>query len=131
MNPGAGNSVPTNEFGSLEWSRVHRVSRLLQFVCGFKLTRYDFQIGARLHLTAALALVGWYLLGPPLLRGQDRKLHIQENVPLSHWEIMEFADTEQTCELLRGPGKRLGPVLSAQKAASICIANDDPRLKSK
>jgi hypothetical protein len=129
MNPGAGNSVPTNEFGSLAWSRVHRVSRLLQFVCGFKLTGHDFQIAARLQLTAALALVGWYLLGPPLLRGQDGKLHVQKNVPLSHWEIMRFADSEQTCKLLRSI--HAGPVLSDQQAASICIANDDPRLKSK
>jgi hypothetical protein len=79
---------------------------------------------------AALALVGWYLLGPPLLRGQDGKLHIQNNVPLSHWEIMQFADTQQRCQMLRTPAVRLGPVHSAQQAASICIATDDPRLKS-
>jgi hypothetical protein len=76
---------------------------------------------------AALALVTWYLLGPPLVRGQDGKLHIQKNVPLSHWEIMQFADTEQTCQTLRGI--QVGPVLSDQQAASICIATDDPRLK--
>jgi hypothetical protein len=76
---------------------------------------------------AALALAGWYLLGPPLLREHDGKLHVQNNVPLSHWKIVKFADTEQTCELLRG--MHAGPVLSDQQAASICIATDDPRLK--
>jgi hypothetical protein len=80
-----------------------------------------------LRHAAALALVGWYLLGPPLLRGQDGKLHVQKNAPLSYWEIMKFADTPQTCELLRG--LHAGPVPSDQQAASICIASDDPRLK--
>jgi hypothetical protein len=85
-----------------------------------------------LRHAAALALVGWYLLGPPLLRGRDGKLHVVENVPLPHWEIMEFADTEQRCQFFRTtPGVRLGPVHSAQLAASICIASDDPLLKEK
>ena len=43
---------------------------------------------------AALALVGWYLMMPPM----TCRPSIQINTPLSHWEISSSYDTADECE---------------------------------
>jgi hypothetical protein len=80
---------------------------------------------------AALALVGWYLLAPPSLRGQDGKLRLDRNASLSTWEIIRFEGTQQRCERVRTVPMQLGPEAQERKDASICIASDDPRLEGK
>jgi hypothetical protein len=47
------------------------------------------------HHTAALALVGWYLMTPPL--GPNGS--IDPNAPLSRWEEFEGYDSAAACEV--------------------------------
>jgi uncharacterized protein YfaP (DUF2135 family) len=81
---------------------------------------------------AALALVGWYLMMPPMT--SDRRIQI--NTPLSHWEISSSYDTADECEKVRLVASGWMADANGQKArhtprgdAAICVASDDPRLK--
>lgn len=89
---------------------------------------------------AALALVGWYLMVPPLTPGggpHDILLH----APLSKWIVGEGYDTKAECESdLRESIKNmdrdanasadgLGAVMVVEYAHGRCMAPDDPRLK--
>jgi hypothetical protein len=53
---------------------------------------------------AALALVGWYLLAPPLYKGE-----VDEKAPLKEWTVLRSFGTVTECSqwlsvLLRFPG---------------------------
>jgi hypothetical protein len=66
---------------------------------------------------AALALVGWYLMLPPVISdGRTRK-----DAPLSRWYIFSSFETKEECEQVR----------QASTPSAICVASDDPRLKEK
>ena len=90
---------------------------------------------------AALALVGWYLMGPLV----DQKAgKIVYEAPLTYWEHEGSFDTAAECERKRKDNLRLmtnlrmnstdrspGSYLGLDSAlAAKCIASDDPRLKS-
>ena len=55
----------------------------------------------KLRHAAALALVGWYLMGPPRL---DGPANFNIHAPLTQWTVIEKYDDSGACE--RG---RLGP----------------------
>ncbi len=70
--------------------------------------------------TAALALVVWYLMQPPLphVNGHPTTPRIALG-PFSGWTIAETFSTQKKCEIHRSnPWDR-------------CVASDDPRLKAK
>jgi hypothetical protein len=86
--------------------------------------------------TAVLALVGWYLMLPPM----------DGNIPnvkaaFSQWDILLSFDIAETCESKRADlrSKILGRVKNDEAANRLdtdrrlidarCIATDDPRLK--
>jgi hypothetical protein len=96
---------------------------------------------------AALALVGWYLMSPPLSPDGKR---VVGYAPLSEWQIGESFDSAAECEqaLSDGikanrklaeevgncrpvPGTTCDDVLLHDAALAKCIATDDPRLKEK
>lgn len=64
---------------------------------------------------AALALVGWYLMMPPVT--SDGR--IQKDAPLSRWYIFSNFETKEECEKAR----------QVSSGLTICVASDDPRLK--
>src|SRR5882724_6408228 len=92
---------------------------------------------------AALALVGWYLMIPPLT---NRTGPIEREAPLVKWETWTSFDTAAECQarIETLTGAAIGR-LKAQTAAAAtpqrimdlrllsaqCVANDDPRLKEK
>jgi len=97
---------------------------------------------------AALALVGWYLMTPPLIKGTHDTYTIYRSAPLSEWILQESYDSAAQCEDSRpgfvGATRRV--VISAGRCAETgpcnepllesatlahCIASDDPRLKKK
>ena len=49
---------------------------------------------------AALALVGWYLMIPPLVRNEKWcvPLHVDDKKPLSAWQRYRSFDSDQACE---------------------------------
>jgi hypothetical protein len=85
---------------------------------------------------AALALLGWYLMAPPV----NPKLPegIDAEAPLSHWSIMGSFDTASECVNLfairfkkKQPPTPKGQLNHSLAKSSECIATDDPRLKRK
>jgi hypothetical protein len=104
-----------------------------------------------LRHTAALALVGWYLMSPPDHAGPNDSLPgWQSHAPLSAWQIIEAFDTTHECksasDKLTEDGARLwntqitGKKLSDKEFEDLltrfgydanagCFASDDPRLK--
>jgi len=93
---------------------------------------------------AALALVGWYLLVPPLTSGT-----VLRNAPLSQWEQVKSFDTADACEknvtflgsiydseavkrAAAETGKAADLAVGKKRMdAAICISTDDSRLKGK
>ena len=67
---------------------------------------------------AALALVVWYLMRPPLPHLNAHAIH--PDTP-SRWIIVRTFPTEKKCEARRGAASRWDR----------CIASDDPHLKKK
>jgi hypothetical protein len=95
---------------------------------------------------AALALVGWYLMLPPLRRGQPTGAGaVGPEAPLSVWQNMGSFDSATDCyqfmhwlRSLHDAGKganggnlpaNLKAEFQALDASALCIATDDPRLK--
>jgi len=98
-----------------------------------------------LRHAAALALIGWYLMVPPL-----RDTGIDTSVPLAQWNISGSYDTASDCESsknrlddgIRDPTQaakikaeavKEGKDWDQQRAilrseASKCVSTDDPRL---
>src|SRR5580693_7976473 len=106
---------------------------------------------------AALALVGWYLMVPPMadqaLTDLAQPRLIEGAAPLSLWEIRRAYDTAEECEKaeweIRRPAiaaiskkflanekslkdgsttERIRSIDIAQDTVAKCIATDDPRL---
>ena len=99
---------------------------------------------------AVLALVGWYLMMPPI-KGNLPDLKTDTDAPLSRWQQRGAYDTAKACEekleVLQGAdglteaesklsaGKNVTAkelqILSAPINYARCVATDDPRLKEK
>jgi hypothetical protein len=89
------------------------------------------------HHAVALALVGWYLMVPPMYAPNHE---VDFNAPLAKWVIIDSFDTASECGVYANhwqshfpyegdPAKRTA-VKSRLKAA-ICVSTDDPRLRGK
>jgi hypothetical protein len=89
---------------------------------------------------AALALVGWYLMAPPLhsVVGNDQE-QWDESAPLSKWKLIDSYDSAEQCGRVRfllQNEKQYSTQHDAPTAAQrayvrsfVCVATDDPRLK--
>jgi hypothetical protein len=87
---------------------------------------------------AALALVGWYLLMPPVSRSSSGKLASDLSRPLSEWDRIGVFDSEPSCnkEIDRMhqvdvDWARSHHVMMLDLSHPQCVATDDPRLKEK
>jgi hypothetical protein len=78
---------------------------------------------------AALALVGWYLLMPPL-RGAG---HPDDQAPISAWTVFRKFDSTAACQewkyRLETRARKTGKY--GPRPVFMCVASDDPRLKQK
>jgi len=87
-----------------------------------------------LRHAAALALVGWYLMVPPI-----EKERVNPSAKFSTWGIYATIERYDDCESLRQvdfarfskQSAKAAKLIAAQMVFSACIATDDPRLKSK
>jgi len=92
---------------------------------------------------AALALVGWALIFPPMAADLGSGTKVDIGAPINEWEIVRkgFA-TVRVCEQFRAHGKMINfyqvgdPRTTAlvqaapqRSAAGRCVPDDDPRLK--
>ena len=69
---------------------------------------------------AALTLVVWYLMRPPLPHLNAHAFHADTGAPLKRWIIVGTFPTPKECEARRG---------AVASPWDRCIASDDPRLK--
>jgi hypothetical protein len=86
---------------------------------------------------AGIALVGWYLMVPPMA---DDGVSVDTKAPLSDWYNMKpgFA-SKQDCEDTKAKMISLHPHPSSPDEqlrhegaqAALCVPSDDPRLKGK
>jgi hypothetical protein len=88
---------------------------------------------------AALALVGWYLMVPPLGRPKNSNYYVDGGAPYYKWTVLlEFDDLTQ-CQERRDleiqdgedglKNRPTGDLRAMVETESECIATDDPRLK--
>lgn len=80
---------------------------------------------------AALALLVWYLLLPPLRHDGT----VNMSAPLSKWKRLGNYDTSDDCETalsdIRSRWVGHEPNFPAKTDEARCISSDDPRLKEK
>ena len=92
---------------------------------------------------AALTLVAWYLMVPPLVNAPYK---IDSEAPLTEWKIYQTFDTadqcskslssaqakyEQTASAPLGTIERGTRAFALQMVFAQCISSDDPNLKVK
>jgi hypothetical protein len=80
---------------------------------------------------AALALIGWYLIVPLQTRtwwiGPQR---YDDSAPLSRWAIDRSFDKAGGCEAARQATEQQSGDAAIRMEHSVCIASDDPRLRT-
>jgi len=104
----------------------------------------------KLRHAAALALVGWCLILPPIVYPPQSNgpTHVEQNAPLSQWRVWRRFDSQKDCEEalqlgFKKPAElratRPPPAVGtgvwtgyadAQAEAARCVKDDDPRLKA-
>ncbi len=87
----------------------------------------------KLRHTAALALVGWYLIVPPYAANI---YSCDQNAPISKWLKFQSFESESACleymEMMRSnKGFTRDSPTYYRTIYSKCISSDDPGLKSK
>jgi len=82
----------------------------------------------KLRHAAALVLVGWYLMVPPVHDGKP-----DTQAPISAWKVFRKLDSEAACQQWKVKAEtrarragRYGP-----RPDFVCIASHDPQLKEK
>jgi hypothetical protein len=97
------------------------------------------QSGMKLHRAAALALLGWYLMVPPIELSPNGERIFNFYAPLSQWYRWDFYDSARECWdvdhdlFVRSQSiLRIDPFDDAANAylEAQCIATDDPRLEN-
>jgi hypothetical protein len=105
--------------------------------------------------TAALALIGWYLISPPsTYDSRTQSFALLPNAPISKWKVIDSYDSAGDCNSVRDEiqkaahdpaalaqvnketAKRGEPPLDSKFALesaheAFCISTDDPRLKER
>jgi len=93
-----------------------------------------------LRRCTAIALLGWYLMVPPIAPSETQGSHLDSEAPLSVWTIQHSFDTAIQCkrslekwraELHRPDKSKLGVQEIQMRSAARCVATDDPRLGGK
>jgi hypothetical protein len=90
-------------------------------------------LGAKFGHLATLTLTGWILIAPSI---DCARRGLQRETPLSEWDRVDHFASQENCESYRAT------VIEAEKADSaniyverysysICVQDDDPRLKTE
>ena len=95
----------------------------------------------KLRHAAALALVGWYLIGPLVRQPKNENPYLDEHTAYSEWKIIQTFPDRAQCEYNRelhiqsvqDDLAEFGRtnIWALQLIEADCIASNDPRLKSK
>ncbi len=91
---------------------------------------------------AALALVGWYLIGPPVRQPKGEKIYLDDHADYHEWKVLGTFPNYDKCELFReqikqlfeqeiAEGRKKPNAWHTQQIDAECVATDDPRLRGK
>jgi hypothetical protein len=93
-------------------------------------------------IAAALALVGWYLMVPPLYQQTEGKWKLDLHAAINEWQLVDSYDSADACKqglsdhlrvmrqgTFANPAEKPDAIFQLQTGQ--CIATDDPRLKDK
>jgi hypothetical protein len=90
----------------------------------------------KIRHAGSIALVGWYLMQPPLSLSSSHQAGFDLSKPLSEWDTFGGAfDTEAECDKeIDGMNRRAAGWAREHHTLLVlthaqCIASDDPRLK--
>lgn len=90
----------------------------------------------KLRHFAALALVGWYLIVPPVFQHTtDKSYWVAEVSELSRWKVVDSFDSADDCRAAiadlpkRAPSDMDAKTKTYVQSKALCISTDDPRLK--
>ena len=88
---------------------------------------------------AALALLSWCLLVPPIINDTANQPRVQPTAPLNEWRVYETFESSAQCEKLKDkiqegerglPSSEKNAELKREAAASLlCVPTDDQRLR--
>jgi hypothetical protein len=81
--------------------------------------------------SAAVALIGWILMAPSI---DCARRGLQRETPLSEWERVDSFVSDENCEnyratVIEAEKSDSGNVYVERYSYSICVRDDDPRLK--
>ena len=80
------------------------------------------------HL-AALSLLSWYLIAPPMQRANNA-VKVDDQAPLSQWTVARQFTTQDDCKNFKGiPPKGIGTLGVDYLTECKCVESDDPRIK--
>jgi hypothetical protein len=91
------------------------------------------------HATA-LAVIGWYLLMPPLVDNPNSTVKVETSGPLSTWDRFgKELPTKEACKAYIAHVKQLFEKSEESEKDALdywlsharCVSGDDPRLKEK
>jgi hypothetical protein len=86
----------------------------------------------RFHFVA-FALVGWYLMLPPIAR--DDKRYSDESAPMSQWTQLSAFDSAKECEEYKlkfhEHMEKIDKTRAERELSSACVESDDLRFKQK
>lgn len=87
----------------------------------------------KFRASAALALIGWLLMAPSI---DCARRGLQRETPLSEWERVDSFATQENCEgyratVIEAEKSDSGNVYVERYSYSICVRDDDPRLKAQ
>jgi hypothetical protein len=87
-----------------------------------------------LRHAAALALVVWYLIAPPVRQPKGEAPYMDEHAKYRDWEILQVYKTSEECEIAQRRERSEVSLTdpdpwSAQLADAECIASDDLRIE--
>ncbi len=85
----------------------------------------------RFKESAAVALIGWILMAPSI---DCARRGLQRETPLSEWERVDSFVSDENCEnyratVIEAEKSDSGNVYVERYSYSICVRDDDPRLK--
>jgi hypothetical protein len=108
----------------------------------------SIRMSITLRHAAALALVGWYLMVPPLVEPDKRA--VDHQAPLGAWLMMKSFDSASGCQrtmeamqsappkpethiegLTEDQRRTAAKVAKDWMDSMLCVSTDDPRLKEK
>ena len=86
---------------------------------------FDNWVSMKPRRAAAIALVGWYLMVPPV----RQPMYVEGHADYSEWKVLRVFPDYYKCEFYLVQVKQLLEEAHGQEIDAECFASDDPHMK--